>query len=171
MSIDQLAALVAPPESPTEPASQERLNKVERYLKTPLPDDYVGFGNLYGTGTFADGHIRIISPCCPYYQQFLNMRLEMLTLAHDWGNLAKYNVFPNSDGLLPFGDDENGNILTWCVRGNPNNWSVVVFRHGGGLEAWDMPFSEFLVKALANKIRVAPWHEKFTTKDLDFRPV
>src|ERR1051326_3330379 len=54
MSIDSLIKVVKPPTDPTEGADPTLWLEVEVRLGTPLPEDYMAFAELYGSGMFDD---------------------------------------------------------------------------------------------------------------------
>ena len=66
MSIDELTAVVAPPERPTEAGDAVAWEKVQADLGTALPEDFRDFGLRYGTGSFHDGKRIAVRPLNPF---------------------------------------------------------------------------------------------------------
>ncbi len=168
MSLSQLIGLISPPNTPEFQGDVQDENAVAASLGTPLPDDYLAFGHAFGSGRFCNEFIRVFNPFSPEYIDLVNGRLSALRSSAEQGELDRYPVFPTPDGLLPWGDDENGNILGWLTRGSPDQWVVAIREQGNGVEVWEMSFSEFLCKAFQNQIDVAIWDEPFQPEELNF---
>lgn len=169
MSIDQLLQVVAPPESPVETDDGESWEMAQQALGTKLPSDFREFGLHYGTGRFC-GYLGVLNPLSGNFEPAIKYLLETLRDNKSSRNYP-YDVFPDSPGLLPWGGDENGQMLNWLTDGDADSWPVVVESHEGELERFDMTMTTFLAKALSNEIRPAHiWGRPFTQDELFFVP-
>ena len=43
----------------------------------------------------------------------------------DWPHRVPYPIYPDQPGLLPWGNDENGNDYYWLTEGAPDTWRVL----------------------------------------------
>src|SRR5262249_54774047 len=129
MSLAKLKKLIRPPDRPSEIGSLEHWRAVEGQLGTSLPRDYREFISTYGTGVFAHFY-------CVYSPFSKNKHLSLLRCAElvcrynrqsreEFPERFPYPYFPEPDGLLPWGVDENGNDYFWLTQGAPSNWIVV----------------------------------------------
>lgn len=157
--IDSLIAILRPPLNPLEVPEVPEWIKIERQVGTELPADYKAFIERYGTGSIAD-FIWIDNPWSKNKFLCLTERLRSLSgpmleeLLRLFPEELPFRVFPESNGLLPFGGTDNGEILAWETRGNNSDWNVLVmdtrepryFRHPGNL-------ASFLEQLLTGRIR------------------
>src|SRR6266704_1970342 len=121
MSIERLKALVAPPVQPFEVGTLDQWQKVERELGTQLPSDYRDFVFTYGSGLFAQFY-RIYNPFAASEFTALNTSVQRVCAAEretkrDWPDRVPYPIYPDQPGLLPWGNDENGNDYYWLTEG------------------------------------------------------
>jgi hypothetical protein len=92
-----------------------------------LPEDYKQYIENFDTGG-VDGFIWIFSPLreapnVNLLQQIPKKLDGLRALKHE---TIPFPLFPQIGGLLPFGATDNANILYWLVRGNPEDWSIVI---------------------------------------------
>jgi len=128
VTLDDLQRIMPPPAHRYNAGTPDQWPSVETQLGFPLPQDYKDFINHYGMGQIADFMI-IFSPWCP--NSVLNLIAsgdEFLTafrLARE-RNLCPYPLFPEPDGLFPWGIDDQGHRLFWHQVGHPDKWPIVV---------------------------------------------
>src|SRR5258708_26087404 len=79
MSIEELVAVVPPPDQPNESGPLEAISAVESALGTSLPKDVVDFGIRYGTGMFAD----TVEVFNPFSSKYLESVREVSDLYRD----------------------------------------------------------------------------------------
>jgi hypothetical protein len=71
-----------------------------------------------------------------------------------WPAHVPYAIYPSVPGLLPWGNDENGNDYYWLTNGSPDVWSVVSDEgRGEGFREYGCTMTEFLVSVLNGKIQ------------------
>ena len=158
MPIDALLRLVPPPPKPTEVASLKKWRDIERKLGTKLPSDYREFVFAYGTGLFA-GFYRVYNPFAaseyiallPQVQTVCEMERDFKEREPD---LVPYPIYPDPGGLLPWGNDENGNYYFWLTEGEPDEWAVAQNGvRGKGYSTHPCSMTEFLTRVLQKKIK------------------
>jgi hypothetical protein len=162
MAMRDLEAVLPLPEQPAECGTVEAWDKVQEQLKTKLPDDWCDFGLRYGSGAIEDAgrlNVWVLDPFSATFQESVSERqcnLEAMK-AGEGDKYVPYNVFPICPGLLPLGDDDNGNELYWLTKGEPNGWRIVTRSHESEFEEFDGPLTSFLTKVITRKIAVEIW--------------
>jgi hypothetical protein len=147
---------------------------VEDKLDLKLPTDYKSFATEYGTGLFAN-FIRVFNPFDedPYASLLENAK----TICDMYREIKKaegekflpFAMYPDEGGLLPWGNDENGNFIFWLTKGNPSKWPTVVAEGRGPLwQQFDFPMTVFLAKILTKEIRCKVWPSSFPSKKRSF---
>lgn len=153
MSLARLKRLVAPPESPAEVGTLQQWQDLERSLGAELPRDYREFVFTYGTGLFA-GFYRVHNPFAS--SQWMAL-LTSVTRVCDCNRESQkefperfpHPYFPEKNGLLPWGNDENGNDYFWLTQGQPDEWQVVEDEvRGDGIKAHPFTMTDFLISIL-----------------------
>ncbi len=177
MTLELLLDFVSPPKSPTDPGKGRDWSEVERSLDTTLPTDYKEFVNLLGTGELAG--------CIWVYNPFANVRdgqnllvrvSEVLEIWRqtraDYGETeCPYPLYPEPDGLLPWGHVDTGSELFWQTSGRPDEWTVVVNEsRGPEFERFNKSMTGFLVSLFSGSIRsdVLPISLQRKRKKVDF---
>ncbi|ODA36603.1 SMI1/KNR4 family protein [Planctopirus hydrillae] len=163
MSIQTIIKLVPPPEKPKGLRKNRRWDRVEEKIGNELPADYKIFIETYGSGLFA-GFIRIFNPFdSSEYISLLRMSTTVVDIYQDiiksYGDVGfPFVFFPMEKGLLPCGNDENGNHLFWLTGTDSEKWKIVVLERGApNWQLFDMGLTDFLANALTKKIRCKIW--------------
>jgi hypothetical protein len=78
--------------------------------------------------------------------------------------MVPYPIYPDQPGLLPWGNDENGNDYYWFTEGAPNTWRVLSDEgRGEGFREYGCTMTEFLTKVLLGEFKALagdyPRHE------------
>src|SRR5262245_46610840 len=113
MSIADLRKLVSPPPRPFEVGTLAQWRKIEDQLGAELPRDYREFVFTYGSGLFA-GLCRVYNPFAASEYIALVPQSKRVCDANRQSQQSNpkrfpYPYFPDPGGLLPWGNDENGN--------------------------------------------------------------
>jgi hypothetical protein len=169
MTIEALVAAVPPPAAPFEPYAG-LWETVEAALGTPLPPDYKDFLRLYASGKFMEFlAIHVPRSRSPY--------LRLVSEAHAITGIFRqfeeppYPVWPEPDGLLPFGKTDFGDYLFWLCRGPPADWNVVVWDRGfGDYETFECDLTDFLAGLATGVIEPKGFPEELLPCDRLFRP-
>src|SRR6266404_2309328 len=119
MSMADLKKLVTPPAKPFEVGTLSQWQKYEQKLGTRLPDDYRKFVFAYGSGLFA-GFYRVYNPFAASEYIALLSQVERVCgynreSQRSFPKRFPYPYFPELGGLLPWGNDENGNDYFWLT--------------------------------------------------------
>jgi hypothetical protein len=158
MSIADLKKLVPPPAKPFEVGTLAQWRKLEEQLGTRLPRDYREFVFVYGSGLFA-GFYRVYTPFAASEYTALISQVERVCgynreSQRSFPERFPYPYYPEPGGLLPWGNDENGNDYFWLTEGPPTKWVVVQDENRGkGIRVQRYTMTGFLVAILQRKIR------------------
>jgi hypothetical protein len=131
MSIVQLLTLLPPPAHPRDTGSSQQWLAVEAQLHSALPADYKAYIDTYGTGVI--GYlVRPHSPfaTAPLFDLFAQIeaishtrRSYAATFGTDW---CPYPLYPEPEGLLPWGNTLDGDTLFWQRRGSADSWPTII---------------------------------------------
>lgn len=158
MSLAELMQLVPPPDEPFEVGTLKQWRSVEKKLGTELPTDYREFVFAYGSGLFA-GLYRVYNPFAASEYTALIPSAERVCGYNRVSQQSDperfpYPYFPEAGGLLPWGNDENGNDYFWLTEGSPSEWVVVQDNNRGeGIRVQPYTMTAFLVAILERKVK------------------
>lgn len=125
-AVERLIGMVPPPTQPVDAGSAEQWPAVEARLGVTLPADYKRLVNVYGAGLFADW-VRVFSPFSePSWLASPDLIGSIAGGTEQW-KAGPPALFPESGGLLPFAQDDNGNLFCWQTAGPPHEWTVINF--------------------------------------------
>ena len=136
----------------------EQWRSVERELGTPLPSDYREFVFNYGSGLFAQFY-RVYNPFAkseytallPSVRRVCDAERE---IKRGWPDQVPYKIHPEKAGLLPWGNDENGNDYYWLTDGPPDSWLVLSDEvRGEGFREYGRSMTDFLADVLLGNIK------------------
>ena len=158
MSLSRLIQLVPPPSIPSEVGTFEAWGQLESEIGVSLPPDYRDFVFAYGTGLFA-GFYRIYNPFAS--SQYMSLSKSIARIC-DQNRVSQqffpdrfpYPYFPEPCGLIPWGNDENGNDYFWLAEGPTETWNVVQDENRGiGISKQPFTMTGFLVSVLEGKTK------------------
>jgi hypothetical protein len=128
---------------------------VERELGTRLPADYKMLAESFPAGWFRD-FVGILPPVGTDREMSLvdyaRGELDALRELRESGEASfPYRLFPEPNGILPWGFVATGGIACWLTGpGDPDEWTVVLATEEG--DYWDDRFdgsaSEFLISVV-----------------------
>ncbi len=154
MSIENLRKVFAPPSLPQEAGRAEDWPRIEALLNTPLPEDYKTYINTYGSAIIGS----FIEPFNPFARHPYRNLLEQIprqlaaqrVMKEKWGEReCPFPLYPEPQGLLPWGVTANGDTLYWQMVGDPVKWPVVLNESRG--PAWEV-FPESMTNSLTRVI-------------------
>jgi SMI1-KNR4 cell-wall len=158
MSLAYLKNAVPPPPKPFEVGTIKQWRKIEEGLGLKLPRDYREFVFAYGSGLFA-GLYRVYNPFAKSrYTALLSQAKQVCDInrASQRSNPKRfpYPYYPDPGGLLPWGNDENGNDYFWLTEGPPTKWVVVQDNNRGeGIRVQPLSMTGFLAGILQRRIK------------------
>ncbi|AUI60423.1 SMI1/KNR4 family protein [Amycolatopsis sp. BJA-103] len=131
---------------------------VERELGTSLPDDYKQLLSRFPSGSYRNA-IWVRNPIdarvdlSDYIENDVRSVIDVIgdeemTYLDD----ADYRLFPEREGLLPWGDDLQGGMFCWVTgRSEPDHWPVAYYNQD--LDKWketSKPMVEIILEVLVN---------------------
>lgn len=153
MAIEDLIAVVPPPEHPIDPGSDEWWSQAEAELGFSFPSDYRRLCQLYGRGAFYN-YLYIIGPARNFATWALGRIDDIKGYLRDTDREERfpYKFYPEPGGLLPVGQEDNSSyVIHWEMRGEPDEWPIVVLLYGEDVDDWE--FDGNLTSFLATVLR------------------
>jgi SMI1-KNR4 cell-wall len=161
LMLHPLLEVLTPPNQPTNTGSPGQWVEAERFLGTLLPSDYKAYIQRFGSGIIG----AFIRPFNPFtMNSVLNLiHASRLILALCRSNkqecgdeVCPYPLFPEADGLLPWGDTINGDVLFWQTHGAPDSWNIVVGNLRDDVyERFEGPMTQFLTRVLSSTLSIS----------------
>jgi hypothetical protein len=157
MPIELLKKIVPPPTRPSEVGSFQQWQAVEHELGLVLPTDYREFVVTYGSGLFAQFY-RVYNPFAASKYTALATSVQRVCAAAreikcEWPDQVPYPIYPEQPGLVPWGNDENGNDYYWLTEGASDTWRVLSDEvRGEGFRDYGCTMTEFLARVLLGEI-------------------
>ncbi len=158
MNILELKSLVTPPKEPLEIGTLEEWHRVEQELGLALPADYREFVFAYGSGLFAQFY-RVYNPFSA--DKYISLDTQVQKTC-EWRRRTKaefpedvpYPIYPESGGILPWGNDENGHDYYWLTQGSPDQWTVLADDvRGTGFSHHDCSMTGYLLGVLSKRVK------------------
>lgn len=173
MSASDISKLITPPADPNDAPQPHEWSKIEALLGISLPEDYKEFTSLYGTGRI-DNFLWVFNPSSQNENINLatqvRVQLGALSDLQTFGEVLPYKLYPEPDGIFPFGITENGDVLYWKTTGQPEAWSVLVNEaRSPEWETFSMTMTEFLLEVLNRRIRPSAFPNAFPSSTPSFR--
>ena len=79
--------------------------------------------------------------------------MKVLEELKNYGETIPYELFPNEDGILPFGITDNGDVLFWQTSKEQDNWKIIVNEvRSPDWEAFEMSMTKFLLEILSRRL-------------------
>lgn len=172
MAIEEIISIVDPPAAPIETGDSEDWKMIQELLGISLPDDLFQIGRRYGTGRFSDSSIDIIvfNPFASTYSDTIKAECEILRDFKDMRDEDEvpYVVYPDPNGLFPWGTDSNGNVMFLLTGGAiPNEWPIVLQTRDGEFQQLEFSITRFLAKSFKREIKCILWQQEGFFPDPD----
>jgi hypothetical protein len=173
MSITRLKQLVLPPTKPADVRDLDEWRSTEEKLGLMLPGDYRDFIFTYGTGLFAR-FFRVYNPFATGPMALFSSVQETCEWRRqtkkDFPDRVPYPIYPERQGILPWGNDENGHDYYWFTKGAPDDWTVLSDNvRGSGFAEHECSMTEYLLGVLLGRIKPLA-EDCFTKEDHVFKP-
>lgn len=159
MSLNDLAAVVAPPAVPLDSGSDMLWREIQGGLGVELPPDLFDYVKAYGTGCFCDGEIKILNPFWEYYRHIFDNELSIVAeIKQNEPADVPFGIYPDKPGLVPWGYDDNANQAFWLTEGNASQWPILLKDQDCKWERWDgLSMTTFLARAFTKSIKCLFW--------------
>lgn len=171
MSITELKNLVPPPPNPIHVGDADRWTEIGKSIGIELPSDYFDLCAAYGSGEFLAGPLEIENPFNPDYRVWVEYELNKIRRCSP--DDVPFPIFPDANGLFPFGRDDNGNRYYWLITMD-RPWPIVCGSHEyTDWESVDYPITEFLTLLLKNELEINYdnyYGDGFDPEDMIFEP-
>lgn len=166
MSIQHLIAIIPPPPNPVFAGSPEDWPAIEEEAGISLPTDYKQLINLYGFGYFG-GYICPLNPFLPltpplnlYHLQSVMADLnasKQYVGSNQAEGIPPLPIFPEANGLLAWGVDDNRGLQGWLTSGDNTVWPLLILDYDWSEEylTFSMSVTEFLMNWMTNKITIS----------------
>lgn len=167
MAISELVELVPPPGRPFHSGSSEDWSAAEEAAGFRFPSDFKDFVRTYGTGIFGD-YLYVNNPfkgLLPWAKSRIRSITPYIERENEYRRSMgcdplPYTFYPQKGGLLPIGQEDNGNyVIHWRMDGDPDEWPIVVlFYHPGQFEDWEFqgPLTSFLASVFRSEFECEP---------------
>lgn len=169
MALGELLKIVTPPDKPREVPAKPNWAAVEKKLGLQLPDDYKRYVTKFGSGVLGD-FVHVYNPFSRDEYTCLQKRVEKVCgmqrhFRETEDHPVPYDIYPESPGLLPWGQDDNGNYLFWLTRGARNKWPVVVCSgRDDRSQLFEMGLTAFLARTFTGEVKCKIWPKPFAVK-------
>ena len=175
-SLESLKKLMPPPAYPTDRPNGGGWQSVGHKLGIELPGDYKDFVATYGTGA-VDNFLWVLNPFSKNEHLNLNNQARVRLDAQrrffaESGTAAPFALYPDANGLFPWGITDNGDVLYWLCKGSPSTWVIVVCdSRASRWREFKLSTVQFLAEVLTKELVADVFPEDFPTESPEFVPV
>jgi hypothetical protein len=160
--IERLMAVAPPPKTKKGSGIRDQWDELERIFNLKFPNDFKELIATYGAGRFAN----FFGVANPFYtsagditfQEFVQLRTRDINEAKvSYPKTAVHlSVYPEKNGLFPWGYTDNGETMCWLTEGDSSHWPVICLEVGylNNYDRFDLSIVEFIGKWLTNEISV-----------------
>jgi hypothetical protein len=167
VSLPELLALIPAPKKPN--SSSGNWEQVESELGIRFPADFKLFIQAYGSGRILTG-LEIYNPLTSAGRKSIADDLEALQEMRESREYL-WPIHPEKSGMLPWGNDWNGNIFCWLAKGRPDKWPTGQLGHGEEEPASDnVNITTFLFNYARNLYPEMQGGLTFEEADYNFSP-
>ena len=131
----ELIGVLPPPKKMQIKEKSKGWISIEKEIGTALPADYKWFIETYGSGEIGN-FVKLWNPFLSNkYQNLIErvkehlkrLRLIRSSLPEEvWEKEVPYPLYPENEGLLPFGSSINGDVFYWQTKGIPDEWHIII---------------------------------------------
>jgi len=167
---------LSPPKQPVDGGKGRYWGEITGYFGKPLPDDYVSFINLYGSGMIG-GRLTVFNPFSKnpnisLIRQFFANLSALSSVKEDFPESCPYPLLFEPGGLLPWGISIDGDVYCWQTEGIiSGRWRVVVIGRHSDPEEYNMPMTKFLAHCVSGKIESNTIPIEWAEQDVTFTPI
>jgi len=174
MAIEELTRVLVAHEPPVGVPSPQQWLELETRLQVVFPGDFKDFNRTYGYG-YIDHFITVYTISCNPYcdiEQELQPSIDALRVLRDeFETDVPYPLFPDKNGLFPWGRTGNGDCLYWIRSGEGFLDRVVVCDSAAmGWQEFEMSTTTFLASVLTRRVRVQCFPDTWPSLLPEFEP-
>ncbi len=174
--IDEIKAILEPPQAPVDIGSSEQWLEVTRKLGIRLPNDFEAFVNIYGSGEIGD-FLTVLNPFAQNHHVNLIYQLPeilsgMRELKEEFPDDYGIPLYFEPGGFIPWGMSNTGDIYGWLTTGSQGRWKTLVIpRHDHPLtQQFDLSFGQFILNSLSGKTSSGAIPEEWKECQINFSP-
>lgn len=155
--IEQFKKLFKVPMKIYSQGNEDEWTKFESSYGIKFPKDYKMIINEYGTGSI-NNFLWILNPFdsdenINYSEKAKVMLDTYLEVKEIFPEDYEYSVYPEKEGLLPWGFTDNGDELYWQTNEQLDSWRIVIYESASSVSyTYDMCLTEFLYKLFRREI-------------------
>ena len=176
MVIYELLDVLSPPQQPVDGGKGRYWGEITTYFGKPLPDDYVSFIGLYGSGVIGNW-LTVFNPFSKnpnvsLTRQFIVNLSALSVVKEEFPESCPYPLLFEPGGLLPWGSSTDGDLYCWETRGIIGKlWKVVTIGRHSKPEEFDMPMARFLAQSISGEIKPKTIPAEWAEQDVKFTPI
>lgn len=161
-AIERLARLAPPPKVKIGAGNTEQWNQLEAAWGLQFPADFKELISKYGAGRFAN-YFGVVNPFYSAqgditFEEFVRLRTrDMVAAKASYPETAvSLPVYPEKNGLFPWGYTDNGETMCWLTCGNNYEWPIICLEVGylNTYDRFELSVVEFIEGWLSEKIEV-----------------
>ncbi len=153
----------------TDKAWQEFEKKTGIYF----PTDYKKLINKYGTGGL-NNFVWFLTPFdTDENVNFMKRSKQMLDAykisRKQFPDYFQFHVYPEPNGLLPWGYTDNGDELYWKTNCFPDSWEIVLYESASPIYYhYKFSLSELLYKTITNQIYCSILSDSLSCQSIEY---
>ena len=137
---------------------KDEWESIQKENNVVFPADYMEYIDFYGVGIIED-YLWIFSPWSKNMELNFFARAKMglneySKLHMEYPAEHPFPLYPEKNGLLPFGATKNGDILYWQnTNDNPDLWKLIIYnKNSGSYLQYNFTVTDFLVGVIKGTI-------------------
>ena len=137
---------------------RDEWQSIQKEHDVVFPADYMEYIDFYGIGTIED-YMWIFSPWSKNDQLnlFANAKralAEYSKLHREYPTEHPFPLYPEKNGLLPFGATKNGDILYWQnTNDSADLWNLIIYNASAGTyQTYNLIMTDFLVGVIKGRV-------------------
>ena len=168
VSLAELLALIPAPKNPD--SASGNWEEAEAELGIRFPADFKLFIAAYGSGRILTG-LELYNPLTSAGRKSIADDLDALQEKRE-SHEYLWPIHPEKSGMLPWGNDWNGNIFCWLAKGSPDQWPTGSLGHGEDEPVSDnVNVTTFLYNYARNQYPEMQGGQTFEEDDYTFEPL
>ena len=170
MYLKKIVSLLQIPRQIYNNGNNQKWDEYQKMYNYEFPSDYKEFINTYGTGGISN-FLWVLTPFesndeINIFKRAKTMCASLNYMKSLFPDKYKYSIFPEEDGLLPWGYTDNGDEL-YCKDG-----SVIVFgSRYSDFYQYQMGIMEFLYKLFMKEVICSAFPDDFIMGTIEYNSI